>query len=146
MDIREQLAEIRQRRGVLTAAVVLDEARDPAHPLHDRFEWDDSAAAERYRLEQARNIIRSARIVYRDPTETSPAGNIRAYHSVARPNGTRVYEPAEEIAANPEMTEFLKQQMHRDWMAMLHRYGTFEDFWKLTERKRQDRENVLKDE
>lgn len=141
MDIREQLAEIRERRGALTAAVVLEEARDPANPLHNRFEWDDSEAAERYRLEQARNIIRSARIVYKDPTETSPAGNIRAYHSVERSDGTRVYEPAEEIAKDPQMTEFLKRSMHRDWTAMRRRYGAFEDFWKLMERERQDRDN-----
>lgn len=36
---------------------VLDAARDPSSPLHPKFEWDDTVAAEAHRLEQARQLI-----------------------------------------------------------------------------------------
>jgi len=47
-----------ERRGRLTPEEVVDEARDPDSPLHRYFEWDDSAAAEAWRLNQARSMIR----------------------------------------------------------------------------------------
>jgi hypothetical protein len=44
--------------GELKAADVVDAARPETSPLHDSFEWDDSEAAEQYRLWQARQLIR----------------------------------------------------------------------------------------
>jgi len=43
--------------GLLTPAAVVTAARDLESPLHESFEWDDSEAAERYRLWQARQLI-----------------------------------------------------------------------------------------
>ena len=36
---------------------VLDKARDDSSELHKCFDWDDSSAAEKYRLHQARLVI-----------------------------------------------------------------------------------------
>jgi hypothetical protein len=44
--------------GILQPKAVVDAARNPNSPLHDAFEWNDSAAAEAYRLYQARQLIR----------------------------------------------------------------------------------------
>lgn len=44
--------------GVLKAEAVVEAARPPASPLHNSFEWDDNEAAERWRIYQARNLIR----------------------------------------------------------------------------------------
>jgi len=52
--------EIIQRAG--SADAVLVAAADPACPLHSLFEWDDSVAAVRYRLIQAREMIGSLRV------------------------------------------------------------------------------------
>lgn len=57
-DRLEQLEE----NGNLNPATVVDAARDPASPLHDFFEWDNNAAAEQYRLSQARLLIRRVKI------------------------------------------------------------------------------------
>lgn len=43
--------------GALTAHDVLELARPKTSPLHEYFEWDDSVAAERYRLRQAQKLI-----------------------------------------------------------------------------------------
>jgi hypothetical protein len=37
---------------------VVTVAKDPSNPLHKEFTWDDTAAAAKYRLEEARNLIR----------------------------------------------------------------------------------------
>lgn len=49
--------------GRLTAAEVVQHARDPASPLHHLFEWDDEKAAHEHRLDQARALIRSCQVV-----------------------------------------------------------------------------------
>lgn len=44
--------------GLLRASDVVMEAANAASPLHKYFEWDDGAAADLYRLQQARQLIR----------------------------------------------------------------------------------------
>ena len=46
----------------VTARELLDASRDEKSPLHSCFEWDDSIAAEKYRLWQARHIINSIEV------------------------------------------------------------------------------------
>lgn len=49
-----------------TPADVLADAKDPASPFHRFIEWDDSAAAVEYRLQQVRYIIRAISVVLPD--------------------------------------------------------------------------------
>lgn len=44
--------------GLLMPKIVVEAARAKSSPLHRQFEWDDSKAAEKYRLDQARHLIR----------------------------------------------------------------------------------------
>lgn len=60
--IAVELRRIAGRAGKLTPQDVVNEARDPANPLHAHFEWDDTAAAASWRIEQARTLIRSVRV------------------------------------------------------------------------------------
>jgi hypothetical protein len=58
-DIAKELNRLaKKHRGNLTPEVVLEAAKDPASPLHSRFEWDDDVAAHKWRLEQARVLLR----------------------------------------------------------------------------------------
>lgn len=62
----EAIARIRQLEtpdGKITPQTVLEDAQDPASPLHEHFEWDDTKAAQAYRIDQARELIRSVRLV-----------------------------------------------------------------------------------
>ena len=56
--------------GRLTPDSVLRDAQSPKSPLHDQFEWDDSAAAKQWRLSQARELIRSIRVEVTVDTRT----------------------------------------------------------------------------
>lgn len=58
----EVLTRILERDGCVRVSVLLEESRDPSSPLHNEFEWDDSKAAEEYRKNQARRIIRVTRL------------------------------------------------------------------------------------
>ena len=59
----EALKEIAKRDGgLLRPAAVVDAARDEKSPLHGAFEWDDTEAAQKYRLLQAQSLIRSFKV------------------------------------------------------------------------------------
>ncbi len=49
--------------GIVKPEVVVEAARDTESPLHSQFEWDDSEAAHRYRLWQARALINSVEVI-----------------------------------------------------------------------------------
>jgi hypothetical protein len=61
------LQEIEAAHGKVTADLVVEAARDPEHPWHDRIDWDDETASHRWRQMQARMLIRSVRYERRDP-------------------------------------------------------------------------------
>lgn len=61
--LHARLEKIRARNnGVLTPDDVVKDARSETSPLHPYFTWDDSEAANQYRLDQARLLIRNVRV------------------------------------------------------------------------------------
>lgn len=62
--VAKRLAEIAGRNnGSLTPDLVVKDAEDTSSPLHELFEWDDGVAGHKYRIEQARQVITSVRVV-----------------------------------------------------------------------------------
>lgn len=58
--IRAELTRLAaEHGGELQPKAVVDAARSEDSPLHKSFDWDDSDAAEKWRLTQARNLIRA---------------------------------------------------------------------------------------
>lgn len=55
---RELRRIAKENGGLLLPETVVREARTKSSPLHSRFEWDDGEAADRYRIWQARQLIR----------------------------------------------------------------------------------------
>ena len=53
----EVMEKIEKRDGVLTKESFLEESRPVDSPTHKLFEWDDTVAAEKFRLEQSRMAI-----------------------------------------------------------------------------------------
>lgn len=66
------LSEIEERDGEVTSKAFLDASRDEQSPTHSLFEWDDSIAAERWRMRQSQGIIGQLQIeVVIEETEDS---------------------------------------------------------------------------
>lgn len=128
-DLRTQLHDVFTQHKALTPALLVDVARPPEHPLHDRFEWDDSIAGERYRQVQAAELIRSVKISYALSPGAEPH-SVRAFHSVPRPEG-RSYEPIESIADNDFTRQLVIRTAEREWRAMKKRYGHLVEFIEL---------------
>lgn len=132
--LRDQLQAIYDDAGTLTPALVVDAARDPKHPLHSRLEWDDSAAAEKYRLDQAAALIRSVRITYAD-NPTGPK-DLRAFTAIkGRDSHKADYVPTEVAMANPFTRQLVLRQMERDWRTFKRRYEHMTEFADLIARE-----------
>ena len=130
MSLRDQLQAVYDEHGRLTPAAVVDTARPADHPLHGRFEWDNAVAGDAYRLDQARRLIRSVRVVYREADEKESARTVRAFHAIRDEEGM-AYRPVEEIVENQIATKILLQDMQREWLQLKRRYGMFEEFLQL---------------
>ena len=107
MTYREELERIaRKHDGILHPADVVREARDPRNILHDAFEWDDTAAAEAYRIEQAKQLIRVQVITIEHRAEP-----VRAFVSLSR---DRAADGGYRITADVISDEELYQEMCAD--------------------------------
>ena len=126
MSLRDELSTIRAAHGKLTPQFVLDDARDKNHPLHTRFEWDDTAAAEAYRLVQAHALITSVKVIYKKGRHQR---TVRAFHAIrGEDTNSFVYEPVEEVAVNDFLTQLVRRDMERGWKQLKARFGHFNDF------------------
>ena len=61
--INGELDRIYEQHGTLNKVLLVEVARDEAHPLHSCFEWDDTVAGERYRQGQALEMIRASKYI-----------------------------------------------------------------------------------
>lgn len=126
-SLRDILQALYTQNGELTPASVVAVARDEAHPLHSRFEWDDAVAGEEWRYQQAADLIRSVKIVYREATESEAARSVRAFQAVRTPRGNS-YKPVDEIAGDPIARQIVIADMEREWKALYRRYAQFQEF------------------
>jgi hypothetical protein len=129
-NVREILQGIYDDNGILTRKLVVEIAQDESHPLHHRFDWDDRTAGQSWRLEQAGQLIRTARVSYKEADEDSDERSVAAFHALPNPRGW-VYEPAHVIAEDPFKRRMLLNAMRREWLAFKRRYERFEEFTEM---------------
>lgn len=60
--LSEILLDIEKKQGLITAQAVVNVAKNPSSILHERFDWDNSTAGAKYRLVQARQLIKEVTI------------------------------------------------------------------------------------
>lgn len=121
LTIEEELEEIREMNGgKIEPKKVVDYARNPDTSLHNRFQWDDTAAAEAFREWQARKIISLVFCVVTTDKKgkthisadiTSDGTKTRSYISLTTDRNTDGgYRKLEDILSN----EDLRTQMLED--------------------------------
>lgn len=120
--LRQALADIAERDGVLTAEAVVEAAASEESPLHAYFVWDDTLAAREYRLFQARVLIREIKIkVERTPDRVVP---VKA-HRRSRPGDVpAVVRP---VPADG-FKHIMELQARRELQVLRNRYGMLMDF------------------
>lgn len=76
----DYLSELSEKKGqMLTTEEVLDAARPEKSPIHGYFQWDDSLAAESWRMVQARNLVNHIEI---QVVDVYGERQTKAFHSI----------------------------------------------------------------
>jgi hypothetical protein len=125
-SVKDALDAVSQRHGRLAPEDVVEDARPVGSTLHAHFEWDDSVGGEKYRLVQARALIRSVKVTTFSADET--VRQVRAF--VATPT-LRRYMPQDEVARDPVLREVTLSQMRREWLLLRRKYQEMAEFWEL---------------
>lgn len=89
-EVGEELEAI---QGSLTPERIVDEARNKSLELHKCFEWDNEEAAEKYRITQARDVLRFISVVTTVKSEGKESESVvvRAYENVKTKDNDREY-------------------------------------------------------
>lgn len=95
------------QQGKKTAKDLVDASRPEDAPLHSMFEWDDAVAAEKFREEQGRSIIRHIVEVPETEEEKETRPVVRAFFQID--NASNDYEPTYVIMSDEEKRKRLLQ-------------------------------------
>lgn len=110
-------------KGKMEASDLVDASRPEDAPLHSLFEWNDSIAAEKYREDQARYIIRHVCVVQED--EENESAPVRAFFQIDNESST--YEPTLVIMNDEEKYERLLDIAKRELKAFENKYRQLEE-------------------
>lgn len=97
VDAQKVADEILGIGDEVTAEEVVNAARDVSRELHKCFEWDDSAAAEKWRTQQAR-VLFTHLVIRKETEETNEATPIHLMYN----NGGSTYKSAPLIFSKPD--------------------------------------------
>lgn len=136
----QALAEIEAKSGNLTAFNVVDAARPKRSPLHGAFEWDNTVAAESWRLEQARSMIKSIEIVTIDDQGEAEPVSRPVYFNVQPTNpdgryGGGYYKNREALIESVEEWQLALQLAKNQLAGSLKALQAIEDLRPLLNRK-----------
>lgn len=107
-------------KGRLQPQNVVTFAKNRRSALHKHFEWDDTIAADQYRLGQARSIIRAIRVDMK--TAEGGIDLARAFLSVADEDGV-AYRRSEDVMNSLDLQVVVLKAAQRDLAAFQQRYA-----------------------
>ena len=84
--------------------------------LRPKVEWDDTVAAEKYRLQQARNIV--CNLVYQEEKKEEPT-KLRVFYSQS---STNTYQPTRVLVRNEDNYKELLMQAKAELRAFKNKY------------------------
>ena len=119
--------EIESLEDAVTPQSIVVKAEGNKTELHKCFEWNDGVASEKYRLDQARFIIRMLIIVPDEEEESAvPQEICRAYESVTDVEEGRVYKPIAAILSNKDWREELYTEIRTSIDELVRKLEVYE--------------------
>jgi len=117
------LEKVRIQYGDLKSEHIVEVARDPKHPLHNAFPWDDSVAAQIGRESIAARLVRSIRVAIITPERKEIV--TRAFVSIKSPDskGQRAYVTVTATLDDPEGRAYMIRQAWLQLRAWRRRYA-----------------------
>ena len=102
---------------------------NPSSELHKCFEWNDAVAAEKYRISQARDVIRFLRINVPTEEGNSEKTNIRLF--VSTNNNDNNYKATEIVFQNKSEYDKLLAEAMSELQAFKNKYKGIKELGKI---------------
>lgn len=110
----------------LTPSLVVHHARSEDSPIHNYFDWDNTKAAARWRLHQARNLLNGIQVVveYENQEITT-----HAFFNVTEGNGEvkHQYVSVEVVAENQDYKDQVIQRALSEVKSWQARYSQYKE-------------------
>lgn len=120
----EELKRLREETGAnLKPREIVQAAEDPTSPLHDAFEWDDTRAAQEWRVTQARRLLRCIHVVVRRGEKQS----VRAFFRVIDPSGESGYVGLATVLERQDYRDQIIEQALKEIVAWQGRYRDYQE-------------------
>lgn len=120
----------------ITSANLLEASRPEEAPTHKLFEWDDTIAAEKYRLQQAKNVIIAIKVEVDYGEPVTAFVNVRP----KAPGVTAVYQPIDIAFSDENKAKTILQNaiaelksFERKYAVLTELSGVFAEIRKLSE-------------
>jgi hypothetical protein len=125
--------------GLLKPEEVVEEARSASNVFHDYFTWDDSSAAEKWRLNEARVLIRSC-VIYSEELKVQ----VRALTSLEVDRGNEGgYRWTMDVLQRPDLRQQLMQTALDELNRVRTKYAHLEGLAEIWDAI--DKQNALPD-
>ena len=112
-----------------TPKQIVEVAKNEDTELHKCFDWDNDVAAEKWRLEQARQVVRTLVIKREDPKEGEEhKPEIRFFHQTDNREG---YKSVEFIVRNDDEYKKLLDQAYAELRAFKAKYHNLSELQEI---------------
>lgn len=125
--VGNHIRQLEKRYGEVTRETFLESARPADSPMHCLFEWDDTVAAEKYRLYQANVIIASLRVTITE--EKKEPVILRGY--VQDRKTSSGYLNIERAMTEQDKRKRVLEQAKRELKWFVEKYAAFEELAKI---------------
>lgn len=126
------LEDVQRTKGTLgiQPTDVVEAAVSPASPLHEFFEWDDTVAAQEYRVVQARHLLGAIKVTILDVT---PEGQpMRLFLNLTPADGDdRAYIPAVTVLSDAAMRGQIVEQALAEAESWRRRYEHLDELRRI---------------
>lgn len=101
---------------------IVDKARDESTELHKCFEWDDTKAAEKYRVYQARQIV--CHLIVKEVNNEPQKQEVRFFYKTDSQEG---YKPVSYIMRNEDEYQKLLDRALSELKAFEKKYSALKE-------------------
>ena len=127
MTIVDELTHLHETHGgKVSPRDVIEFARDPETALHSRFDWDDTTAAEKWRVAQARRVLR-VYVTVTIPDRSDPV-RVRAFVALPSDRGEEGgYRPIVSVLNDDDQRAELLAMAKSELEAFRRKYATLDE-------------------
>ena len=127
--VGSELEAIYEEHGKLTPPLIVEDARNDDRETHKLLEWDETTAAEKYRNEQARHIMRNIIVVQSTPAAKSEVEEppkvikFRAFENVETVEQERYFMPMQVAVSREDTRNYMLKEAMLALQSFRQKYG-----------------------